>query len=112
MGCFLRPSSLCELGCWLPYHHGAAQLWVFPVLEAGMFLTATARLQASGRGTAIALGCFWALPAITPVTRGHVGHLLSWPLFPCPGCLLPGDKDVETPGEHIAPTQATQALPD
>lgn len=98
MGWFLRASSLCELGCWFPYSHNAVQMWVFPVLEAGLFLTATIRLQAGGWGTTITLGCFWALPAITPVTCGHFGHHLSWPLFLYPAPLLPGDKDVETVG--------------
>lgn len=101
MGCFLRVSSLCELECWLPYNHGAVELWVFPVLEAGMFLTATIQLQAASKwmGHNHRFGMFfWALPAIMPVTHGHFGHLFFWPLFPCPGPLFPGDKDVETTG--------------
>lgn len=56
---FLRATSLCELGCWLPYNHSAVHLWVFPVLEAVMFFTATIWLQTSPWGTTIALG--WLL---------------------------------------------------
>lgn len=113
MACFLRASSLCELGCWLPYNHNAVQLWVFPVLEAGMFLTATIQLQASVWGTTITLGCFLGS------ARHHACHPVGILVISSPGhsssTQLLCSQEIRKWrrwGDIITPMQARQGLPD